>query len=113
MTKCAIIPIDDPSPIAFINVFEEGDYWEKIKGCKDCPEERRVKCCGSCYWFIKGGYCHWQTLEIHSSKPWYCVVAPTPDDMKSNCALEYKCIKGSQKGQIRRLRDKRYVFQNS
>ena len=109
---CAIIPVDDPSPIAFINVFEEGDYWEKIKGCEECPEENKARCCGNCYWFMKGGHCHWQCghLQTHSSKPFHCITKPIPSDYKHICVLEFKCIKGSKEGKIRRVRDKKDVF---
>ena len=110
--KSAVITVDSPTPVAFLNVFEQGDVWVKTNSCLDCPEETRAKCCGNCYWLVKGGYCHWQTghLKHHSCKPYWCVVAPMPDDLKSNCILEFKCIEGSRKGQIRRVKDKRDTF---
>ena len=107
-----VCTVESPTPVAFINVYETGDMWVKIKGCMDCPEERRAKCCGNCYWLVKGGYCHWQQghLKRHSSKPWWCVIAPTPDDHKTDCVLEFQCTAGSKKGMIRRVQDKRGVF---
>jgi len=42
----AVIPVDDPSPVAFEDVYDDGDRWEKLVGCEGCPEIDR--CCGNC-----------------------------------------------------------------
>ena len=35
----ALIPVHNPSPVGFLNVYEDGDEWVKIKSCLDCPIE--------------------------------------------------------------------------
>lgn len=106
----AVIPVDDPSPLAYMNVFEEGDIWVKIKGCEECPIEQRAKCCGTCPLFAgEGCYFHFINPK-NSQKPFKCVVKPNPSRCKSTCCLEFVSVKGTQKGQIRRIRDKQGVF---
>jgi hypothetical protein len=100
-----ICEIDNPTPIGFINVFESGDVWKKIRGCESCPDERRRKCCGRCALRI-GADCRFNIEEIgHSKKPFYCVWWPPPNEIKTNCYLEFKCIAGSKIGKTLRVRD--------
>lgn len=107
--KAAVCLINEPSPIAFLNVYEEGDVWIKIQGCESCPVENRKKCCGNCPMVCEKG-CYWHLVEGGSSKPFFCVVRPTPDTCLSWCYLEFKCIKGSKEGKIRRVKDRGNVF---
>ena len=44
--KLVLCSIDDPSPILYMNIYEEGDVWVKSKGCEGCENNR--KCCGDC-----------------------------------------------------------------
>lgn len=106
----AVIPISSPSPVAFLNVFEVGDMWFKIKGCEACPLENRIKCCGNCPFILKNtGECKLH-LEVNTQKPFNCVLHPSPDVCRSLCFLEWQCIQGSRKGQIHRQRDHGDVF---
>ncbi len=101
----AVVPCDDPSPVAYMNVFERGDIWMKIQGCDDCALETKALCCNKCPVFTGTG-CNFHESEKYSTnKPFQCVVKPTPDQGKDGCKLEYKCIKGSLKGKIRRLNE--------
>jgi hypothetical protein len=102
---CAIIPINETSPIAFINVYETGDCWIKIQGCEKCPEDRRRLCCGNCGMLTPDGKCSWQMTENRSHKPLNCVIWPTPDQCKKGCQLKYKSIAGSLKGTVRSVSD--------
>lgn len=113
--KAIVCAVDSPTPIAYLNVYEEGDIWVKIQGCEACTLEHRQKCCGNCPLFTEMG-CYWQ-LKLKGSerarssdKPWNCVVKPYPDSAMPFCALEYKCVKGSNLGKVRRVRDRGDVF---
>lgn len=101
--KAVLCLIDEPEPIAYLNVYEEGDIWVKIQGCEACSLENRKKCCGHCPMFTeKGCFLH---LKDNGDKPFRCVTKPFPTVCHSWCALEFKCIQGSKKGKIRRIRD--------
>ena len=103
--KLVLCTIDNPSPIMYFNIYEEGDIWEKIKGCEGCKNNKI--CCGSCPMSTDLG-CYYQ-LGVNkktSRKPFYCVFFPTPDQTLSWCQLEYKCIKGKNKGKIRKIKEK-------
>ena len=101
--KCVVIPIDEPSPIAYMNVYEEGDIWVKKKGCEGCKNIE--KCCGNCPLLTKDGcLLHLQSGKM---KPYKCIVYPTPDMAHSWCQIEFECVKGSNKGKLRRLKDER------
>lgn len=101
--KSVVCPMDDPTPIAYLNVYEEGDVWAKIKGCEECPAENRAKCCGTCPMFsLQGCYWHLEN-QARSSKPWNCVVRPSPDVCWSWCSSEFECTQGSRKGQVRKV----------
>ncbi len=99
----AVIPVDSCSPVAYENVFEEGDRWERVRGCAACPVEERAHCCGGCKMFIaETGDC-----QLHDArdrrKPLYCVVQPLPTSTNSRCSLEFHCVRGSRRGTLRRL----------
>ena len=101
---CAIVPINDPSPVGYINVFEQGDVWWKTKGCKGCPVESQKMCCNHCKIFSPVG-CGFQADDYISAtnKPYQCVVKPTPEQGRSYCQLQFTCIKGKHKGKVRNL----------
>ena len=97
---------DDCVPIAYYDVFEEGDCWEKIQGCEVCPWEDRQKCCGSCAMLtVEGCAMHWR-----KQKPFKCVISPHPNVHHGWCHLEWKCTKGSMKGKIKKACEPRNVF---
>lgn len=110
--KAVLCLYDDPVPLAFFNFYEEGDAWLKIKDCTDCPIESRKRCCGTCPMFSeKGCFFHLQS-KTASNKPFVCVVCPSVTDNHSYCQLEFQCIKGPQKGKIRKLSEPNNVFHN-
>lgn len=96
---------DKSIPIAYLNIYESGDVWIKTKSCEECAEENRRKCCQGCPMYtIKG--CLLQLQNPNSSnKPYNCVVNPPPNQVLSRCALEFECVKGKNKGKIRKVRE--------
>ena len=101
-----ICATDKQEVLAYLDVFEDGDEWVKIKGCDDCPPESRVRCCGDCKAQNKlTGECVFQLIKSNLSKPFECVITPDPRTAKSFCVLEFKCVRGSREGEIRRLKD--------
>jgi len=101
-----ICEVDKPEVVGYIDVFEKDDYWVKTQGCEACTNANL--CCGPCpMLFSKGCYFH---AEMTNSKPFRCVIYPTPDASMSWCALEFKCVKGSQQGKTRRVKDKGNEF---
>ena len=109
------IALSDPTPLAFRNVYADGDQWDKIKGCESCPDEWRAVCCGNCHFLEKGGKCHWHNTGSVSlsNKPFYCIIKPLLNDRRKNCAIVYKCVEGEHKGKFRYLVDKRGVFRDA
>jgi len=105
----AVIDIESFSPISFLDVYEENDQWDMIQGCVVCPVEIKKKCCHDCFNSLPSGDC-----SIHGKgKPFNCIIAPSIKTFVEHCSLEYKSIKGSHKGKIRRVKDKLNVFQDS
>lgn len=97
----AVVPANDSSAIAYMNVFERGDIWLRIKGCEDCPHESRNKCCGPCPMLSeKGCFLH---LDDNQNKPLRCVIHPVPRINLTWCSIQYECIQGSMLGQIRKI----------
>jgi hypothetical protein len=96
----AVIPVDNPVVFAFRDVFEEGDEWEQIVGCEACT--RRGKCCGRCKLKMPSGDCRLH-VEDAGQKPHHCVITPNPTQVWSWCAIQFKCIKGSRKGEIKKV----------
>ena len=105
--KYVVCSVKEPVPLAYGNVYEEGDLWVKIKGCEDCSWENRQKCCGNCPLLTgKGCIPH---LE-GNKKPFSCVIIPPPDKNHGWCSLEFKCVQGTREGQIRKIREPGNVF---
>lgn len=95
--------VDSPVPLAYFNVYEEGDIWVKIKGCEGCINTSR--CCGKCPMLSeKGCFLH---LDNMLNKPYRCVVKPEPQVCIIWCQLEFQCVKGPKKGVIRRVSDRK------
>jgi hypothetical protein len=109
--KAVVILYDKPKPIAFLNVYDEGDVWIKTKGCEDCPEDSRAYCCGNCKMFLKdNGECRLHIDDDGRQKPFRCVIDPSPEICHAWCSLEFECIVGPKKGKIRKVKDIRDVF---
>jgi len=102
----AVIPTDDPSPVAFMNLYEPGDMWVKVHGCEGCNEEQRRRCCGQCVLYVNNKGCE-RHLErgTMQSKPFHCTVLPVPNQQWGNCHLVYECIAGKWKGYQRQIWD--------
>lgn len=103
-----ILAVDEPTPIAFLNLYEDGDRWEKIVGCEGCPSIK--KCCGNCPMLTSKGCTYHLEERRHSNKPLNCVINPVPTITHSWCQLEYKCVEGSDKEKIRRVQDKNGII---
>ncbi len=107
--KLVLCSTDNPSPIAYMNIYEEGDVWLKIKGCEGCKNNK--KCCGDCPMSTDlGCFYHLGANKKTSRKPFYCVFFPTPNKTISWCQLEYKCIVGTHKDEIRQIKKPGNVF---
>ena len=103
-----IINVKDPTPIAYQDVFEEGDEWIRIKGCEDCPIENKKRCCNQCPVLLKEqGLCMLHMgVGFGLNKPFECIVRPYPNKTSSWCILEYKCVKGGKNvGKIKKLNE--------
>lgn len=100
------IPLNEPIPLAYTSLYEDGDIWVRIQGCEACANYKR--CCGDCPMITDAG-CFFH-LEGKNKKPLHCIITPIPTQAKSYCALEFECIKGSNKGKVRRVRDKNGVL---
>jgi hypothetical protein len=110
--KLFLCSIEDPTPIAFFNVFEEGDIWVKIKGCESCSDRGRKLCCGECKMATSlGCLIHLEQYPRGCRKPFSCITIPTPEKCMSYCSLEFKSVKGSKEGKIRKVRDKGNTFE--
>jgi hypothetical protein len=96
----------DPSPIAFQNVYDEGDRLEKVQGCEVCPRN----CCGTCKLLV-GNDCRCHLMNEGADKPFLCCVIPTPVS-KMDCALVWKFVKGPNTGKFRFKCDDQKVFRN-
>lgn len=101
----AVFHPDDPSPVAWQNLYDEGDRWEKIQGCEACSKH----CCGTCGLIVEDGKCR---LHLDGpdggrgqAKPWACCVKPTPDGQMSYCTLVWRCVRGPNAGSYRRKAD--------
>ena len=102
-TVAAVIPLNDPSPVAFVSVFEPGDIWIKVVGCETCRLENRKKCCGECPQIDINRNCALHSgLTLETVKPLRCVVFPAPNETYDWCVQEFVCVKGTNKGKIKR-----------
>lgn len=100
--------MENASPVGFMNVYEPGDVWVKTKGCENCPWESRIRCCGKCAFLMERGCAwHYERGDNTKAKPFVCVARPTPEPAISYCQQEYLCIKGTNRGRRRCLKDKR------
>jgi len=101
-----IIDMNTVSASGYRDVYEEDDEWVKIKDCDVCSLEIKERCCHDCSSSLSNGNC-----EVHEKgKPYNCIIAPSIKMCVTHCSLEYKSIKGSRIGQIRRIRDRLNVF---
>ena len=103
--------LDDPTPIAYMNLYEEGDIWIKIRGCEGCPNTD--KCCGNCPLKVEKGCVFHIEAREYSRKPFNCIVHPKPTIHQSFCQLEFRCIKGSKKDKVRKVCNPGGTFDDS
>jgi hypothetical protein len=95
-----ITGLREPSTIAYINVFDEGDVWVKTKGCEGCG---RIKdCCKTCPFCLPPDGCTVH-IKMPKQKPFLCVTFPLPSKTFSYCQQEFKCIHGPRTGTIRKI----------
>lgn len=102
----ALLPMDDPSPVGFVNVYEKGDVWIKVRGCVECPRN----CCGKCP-MIAEDKCYLHLVDHGNHKPFICVIKPDPIT-KHDCSLVWECVQGSRKGKFRWKCDAKDVFRD-
>ena len=103
--KAVVLSLAKPEPIAFVNVFEQGDVWVKVKGCAGC--ERQKACCGRCPMLIDGRDCRLHIEDNGINKPYNCIVKPYPSTKLSFCQQVFKCTAGTNKGKIKRINSNR------
>jgi len=103
----AVVPLDDPAPIAWRDLYDEGDVWEKTRGCDECPEEWRAKCCKGCVAYVPEIGC---AMHRPRTKPFECILLPAPHKCRRNCVLEFVCIEGPKKGWVRKVTDSNDVL---
>ena len=98
-----IIDLDSKSAVGYRDVYGD-DEWIKIQGCEGCKDKK--KCCQGCEDSMPNGDC-----AVHEKgKPLNCIIAPSIKMCVAHCQLEYQCIKGINKGKIRRVKDKLNVL---
>ena len=101
-----VCDVRSPVVYAFLDVFEDGDEWVKTVGCDGCTE--LSKCCRTCPMLATNGCAlHFQNK---SHKPYGCIITPTPKHNLGFCQQEFKCTKGSKKGQVRKVSEPNNVF---
>jgi len=111
--KTVICSMDDPVALAYTSLYEEGDVWIKTVSCKDCPKESQRKCCGTCPMLSEMGcYFHLMKPNNGTQKPFGCIAHPHPTGARSYCQLEFLCIKGTNIGKVRCVKDKRGVLKD-
>jgi hypothetical protein len=105
--RAVVMNLEAPTSVAYLNIYESGDIWVKVQGCEICPPESMVKCCNNCGVFLEGEGCKYHFVRnlATSNKPFSCTVKPYPDAAMPFCSLEFRCVEGTRKGQIRRVRD--------
>ena len=99
----AIVKTEATEVVGYINIYEKGDCWIKIKSCEGC--ENIELCCRSCPMLSSQG-CFFH-LDRTLNKPHKCVVHPLPSDCKRFCQLEYKELKS---GKIRKISNPGNIF---
>ena len=105
-----VCDIDEATPVAYINVYEDNDIWLKVQGCEACEREKPQRCCGGCPFVMADG-CKFNFDKGVSTKPFMCVVLPLiiKNQMKG-CSLIYKAVAGSMVGKMRRVCDPADTF---
>jgi hypothetical protein len=105
--QLALVDIAEATPVAFINVYEQGDIWMKVQGCEACQQEAPSRCCGKCPFAMNEGCAwHFQKTGIVPAKPLNCVILPLIlKKQKVGCNLIYRCVAGKHKGKLRRVQD--------
>jgi len=106
-----VISVSDPSSIAFLNVYEEGDIWIKIEGCEKCSYENRTQCCGSCPMNTEKGCFFHLDKRSNINKPFYCIASPTPKDCIGYCSQKFKCLQGKYRDKIRKISKPSDIFE--
>ncbi len=109
--ELVVVDMKEATPVAYINVYEQGDVWIKIQGCEACKMPAPQRCCGKCPFATeKGCWWHYEGTTV-PPKPLNCVALPKIIQKRSEkCTLIYKCVAGSMKGKIRRIFDHADVF---
>lgn len=103
--KMVLCTQDNPTVVAYFNIFDEGDIWIKTKGCEGCPWESRQLCCRGCPMNTEQGcLLHLQRPE-DTNKPFSCVTLPEPVTTLSYCQIEFECIGGKNRGKKRRIKE--------
>jgi hypothetical protein len=87
-----------PSPIAFQNVYVDGDRWEKVQGCEACPPDDN--CCPDSCGAKANDKCSIHMVNP-GQKPHDCCMQPNPIKRMNKCRLVWKCAKGRNKGKYR------------
>jgi len=95
----AVVDIKTYELLGFQNVYDDGDRWDKIRGCRDCPPQKR--CCGNCPLSSDYG-CYLHVVNKGQDKPLHCVIHPIPTKHRPNCCLEYRCVRGKYIGFVRK-----------
>ena len=107
-----VLPTEDPSPVAFMNLYDPGDVWIKVQGCEACLPERAKKCCTNCPQSMEKG-CEWHFEPgRYKSKPFHCCILPIPFKCMGGCALVFKCVSGRWKDFERHVSDTRGVLRD-
>ena len=105
----ALISLKRPSElVGYMNVYDYGDIWEKIKGCDGCENN----CCKNCPIYMEDLGCRLHILNMGQDKPVHCVIQPSPLKHRADCLLEYKCTKGIHIGRIRKQSDPKNVLRD-
>jgi len=103
--------VEDPSPIAFLNVYEKGDVWIKTESCEGCTDRGRELCCRGCPMVTElGCFLHLPKSSRGSKKPFGCVTIPSPEKCMSYCNLQFTSVRGSKKGKIRKVSNPGNIF---
>ena len=107
MKPHAVIPVGAASPVAYENVYEEGDRWDKVRGCSGC-ERPAGSCCGNCPQLVDN-LCGLE-LRDPDLKPLNCIVKPLPNQCLKGCQLAFRCSRGTRMGKFRYVTDIRDRF---
>jgi hypothetical protein len=100
----ALVSCEKPETVGFMNVYDTGDVWVKVRGCEVCSQH----CCGKCPLQFEG------KCRVHQTdpqnKPYVCVVQPLPNVQRLNCALVWKCFSGILEGRHRWACDPQNIY---